>query len=212
MTRKKDLYRILGVNQKADSRKIKKAYRQAAKKYHPDISPKDEGKFREVQEAYETLSDPEKRAIYDRKISEKSVPHPSPYSNSHPLSLFDEIEQLFSVFEFSWMDRWSHLFGERERSLMDLPVEIALTPSEARKGCKIPLEIPFWSNCRRCRGTGYVAELICGSCRGRGKERIQKKIRITIPSGVKNGMRIRIPLGYQDLKGIDVIATLRISQ
>ena len=68
---KKNFYKILGVNQKADPEKIKSAYRRAAKRYHPDISPKNEEKFKEVQEAYETLSDPEKKAVYDQQVLEK---------------------------------------------------------------------------------------------------------------------------------------------
>ncbi len=217
MTRKKDLYRILGVNQKADSAKIKKAYRRAAKKYHPDVSPKGEEKFKEVQEAYETLSDPEKKAVYDREISGKSVPRHRSYNHPQPLktnlsSLFDDFDQFFSAFEDFWMDRPLEFSGEWEDHADLLSLEIILTPSEARDGCEIPLEVPFWNGCRRCLGTGFKEGLVCGLCRGRGKERIQKEIRITIPPGVKNGMRIRIPLKNRDLEQLDIIATLRVSQ
>jgi len=224
LTRKKDLYRILGVNQKADSAKIKKAYRRAAKKYHPDISPKGEQKFKEVQEAYETLSDPEKKAVYDREMSKKSVlPHSSTFNYPEPLktgplrtgpsTLFDEIDEFFSTFEDFWMDKGPEFSGEWEEDHTDLlSLEIILTPSEARDGCEIPLKVPFWTDCRRCVGTGFKGGLICGLCRGRGRERIQKKIRITIPSGVKSGMQIRIPLKGRKLGGVDLIATLRVSQ
>ena len=221
MARNKNLYSILGVNQKADSAKIKKAYRQAAKKYHPDVSPKDEEKFKEVQEAYETLSDPEKKAVYDRETSRKSVPRPSSYDYSQPLrtrpsrpsSLFDEIDQFFSTFEDFWMDRGPEFSGEWEEDYTDLlSLEITLAPSEARDGCEIPLEVSFWADCGRCLGTGFKEGLICGLCRGHGKERVQKKIRITIPSGVRSGMQIRIPLKGRKLGGVDLIATLRVSQ
>jgi len=60
---KKNFYKVLGVNQKAGPERIRSAYRQAAKRYHPDVSPRNEEKFREVQEAYETLSNPEKKAL-----------------------------------------------------------------------------------------------------------------------------------------------------
>jgi molecular chaperone DnaJ len=223
LARKKDLYRILGVNQKADSAKIKKAYRRAAKKYHPDVSPKGEEKFKEVQEAYETLSDPEKKAVYDREKSLKLVPHPGSYNYSQPLrtgplrtgpsSLFDEIEEFFLTFEDFWMDRWPEFFGEWEEDHTDLlSLEIILTPSEARDGCEIPLKVPFWTDCRRCLGTGSKEGFICGFCRGRGKERIQKKVRITIPSGMRNGMQMRVSLRDRNSRGIDLIATLRVSQ
>lgn len=222
MARKKDLYRILGVNQKADSAKIKKAYRRAAKKYHPDISPKGEEKFKEVQQAYETLSDPEKKAVYDFEISKRSVPRPRSYNFAQPLgtgslrtgpsSLFHEIEQFFSMFEDLW--DWRPEFpGEWEEDHADLlSLEITLTPSEARNGCEVPLEIPFLADCRRCLGSGFKEGFICGFCQGRGKERIQKKIRIIIPPGVRSGMQIRIPLKDRGLKRLNIIATLRVSQ
>jgi len=218
LVRKKNLYRILGVNQKADSVEIKKAYRRAAKKCHPDISPKGEERFKEVQEAFETLSDPERKAAYDREISKRSVPHTSSFNYPEPLrtgpsTLFDEIDEFFSIFEDFWMDRQLEFSVEWEEDYADLhSLEIILTPSEARDGCDIPLKVPIWTDCRRCLGTGFKEGLICGLCRGRGKERIQKEIRITIPSGVRNGMQIRIPLKNRDLKRLFLIATLRVSQ
>jgi molecular chaperone DnaJ len=214
----KEFLQVLGVNEKAGPEKIRRAYRQAAKLFHPDVSPRNEEKFKEVQEAYETLSDPGKKAVYDREMLEKraSTPRSKRYnssaSQSRPSSLFDEIAPFFGRFEDFWMDRWPDFFGEREQNHTDLSVEITLTPLEARRGCGIPLEMSFFADCRRCRGTGYVKGLICGFCRGSGKEKIEKKITITIPSGVKNGMRIRIPLKDPDLKGIDLVATLRVSQ
>ncbi len=218
MARKKDLYRILGVNHKADPVKIKKAYRRAAKKYHPDVSHKDEGKFKEVQEAYETLSDPEKKALYDRERSQKSTPLPGPSGFSQPLRprasiFFDEIDRFFSTFEDFWMDRHLEFRDEWEEDQSDLrSVEIILTSSEAKDGCEVPLTVRFRRDCTRCFGTGFKGGLICGLCRGRGKERMQKKVYITVPSGVKNGTQIRIPLKDRDLRGVVLIATLRVSQ
>ena len=69
MVTKTDYYDVLGINKNADEKTIKKAYRKLAKKYHPDINPGDsnaEAKFKEVTEAYEVLSDPEKKKLYDR--------------------------------------------------------------------------------------------------------------------------------------------------
>jgi molecular chaperone DnaJ len=213
---KKNFYKVLGVNQKAGPERIKRAYRQAAKRYHPDVSSRNEEKFREVQEAYETLSDPEKKALYDREILEKRSPALSPQSyysyplRSHPSSLFNEIDQFFGRFEDSWVDRWPDFFGEGEQSHQDLSVEITLTPSEAIRGCKVPLEIPFWNICRRCRGSGFAGELICGLCSGRGMRKLQKRIEVTIPPGVRSGTEMRIPLRDPELRGVDLIATVKV--
>ena len=213
---KKNFYEVLGVNQKAGPEKIKRAYRKAAKRYHPDVSPRNGEKFREVQEAYETLSDPKKKTLYDREVLEKRSPavDPQPYYSyplgSVPSSLFNEINAFFGGLEDFWGDPWAYFFSEIEQSHQDLSVEITMTPSEARKGCQVLLEIPFWNRCRRCRGTGFVGEWICGLCRGRGEERLEKKIRVTFPPGVTSGMEMRIPLRGLGLRGGDLIATVKI--
>jgi DnaJ-class molecular chaperone len=108
------------------------------------------------------------------------------------------------------MDRWPDFFGERGQSHQDLSVEITLTPSEARRGCKVPLEIPFWKICRRCRGSGFAGELICGLCRGRGERKLQKRIKVAIPPGVRSGTEMRIPLRDPGLRGGDLIATVKV--
>jgi len=182
------------------------------------MCPRNEEKFREVQEAYETLSDPEKKALYDQEILEKNSPaiRPQPYYpyplRSHPSSLFKEMDEFFGRFEDFWEDQWSGFFGEREQSHEDLSVEITLTPSEARKGCKVPLEIPFWKICRSCGGSGFTGELVCGLCRGRGEERSGKKVEVIIPPRVRNGIEIRIPLWDLGLRGGDLIATVRVTR
>lgn len=217
MARKKDLYRILGVNHKADPSKIKKAYRRAAKKYHPDVSPKGEEKFKEVQEAYETLSNPQKKAAYDRGTSLKSVPRHHAYHSSQnltisPSSLFDEIDEFFSSLEGFWMHGPADFFDEWDEDRADfLSLEIILSPSEARDGCEVPLRFPFWSDCKECQGIGLNEGIICRRCRGHGKEKLQKKIRIAIPRGVRDGTLIRIPLREPNSRGVDLIATLRVS-
>ncbi len=215
---KKDFYKVLGVNQKASPDKIKRAYRKAAKRFHPDVSRRNGEKFREVQEAYETLSDPEKKALYDREALKNRSPavRPQPYSSypsgSVPSRLFDEIEAFFGRFEDFWENPWADFFSEIEQNRQGLSVEIILTPSEARKGCKVLLEIPIWNRCRRCGGTGYVREWICGLCRGRGEERLEKKMRVAIPPGVKNGTEMRIPLRRLGLRGGDLIATVKVAR
>lgn len=203
---KKDFYKILGVNQGADPATIKKAYRRAAKRYHPDVSPKDEQRFKEVQEAYETLSDPQKKVLYDQEFLEKPVSKPPIYSfrKSSRFNFFDEINQFFG-----W-DDLSELFGEAQESPPALSAEIALSPEEARKGCEILLNVPLWATCSRCRGTGRIGNLICGLCRGRGEEKKEKRIRVKLPPGLRDGMKIRIPLGDRKWSGVDLIATISV--
>ena len=215
---KKNYYKVLGINRKAGPEKIKRAYRQAAKRYHPDVSPRSEGKFREVQEAYETLSNPEKKALYDRENLRKRPPAVGPQPphsyplRSYPSGLFNEIDQFFARFEDFWTDQGSAFLDERDQIDTNLAVEITLTPSEAREGCNVPLEIPFRERCRRCRGSGFVGGLICGVCRGRGEEPFEKKISVTFPPGMSSGTKMKIPLRDLGLRGGDLIATIKVTR
>jgi DnaJ-class molecular chaperone len=214
---KKNFYKLLGVDRKADPKKIKGAYRKAAKRYHPDISPKSEEKFKEIQEAYETLSDPEKKALYDQENSKKSAldirPYPPRYSTPifSPFNLFNDMDELFARFERSWNNETDAFLSGRGKVQNDFYVEILLSPEEAMNGCELLLKIPLWLICRRCKGIGSVRDLICGLCRGRGEQRVEKKIKITIPSGVKEGREIKIPLKDLDVnRAYNIIVTLKI--
>jgi molecular chaperone DnaJ len=209
----KDFYKVLEIQKEADPAKIKKAYRKAAKRYHPDVSPKGEEKFKEIQEAYETLSDSRKKAVYDRKSLEKTfrpIPKYRPSESIHPLFNFlDDFGDLFASFGHVWNKTLVDFLNEEEGRAVR--VEILLTPREARSGRKLSLTVPLWGRCSRCRGTGFAEGLICGLCRGEGKEKIEKKIKITIPAGIKNGTEIKIPLAAPAVKGEVLIATIRVS-
>jgi molecular chaperone DnaJ len=208
----KDYYSILNINRKAKPAQIKKAYRGAAKEHHPDISPQDEEKFKEIQEAYETLSDPERRAAYDRQEPETPVSLSRRYRSfgpvDFPYNLFDEIDRLFADPGDFWISNTRDFWRAREESRRNRPVEIVLTLEEARRGCRRSLRVPFRVNCTRCRGTGRVGGLICGLCRGQGEEKMEKNIRVDIPAGARDGMEMRIPLKDPDLKGADLLVTL----
>lgn len=213
---KKNFYKVLGVNQEADPNRIKKAYRKAAKRYHPDVYAKSEEKFKEIQEAYETLSNPKKRAIYDQESLKKpsiDARHNTPrYSTpmNTPSNFFDEIGGIFSFLERSWRNEIYDFFSEREEGENGFFVEIILSPEEAKRECEIPLKIPTWINCRQCRGAGNIRGLICGLCRGRGEEKLEKTIKISIPSCVRDGMRIKVPLFMPGLSMTYIVATIKI--
>jgi len=115
---------------------------------------------------------------------------------------------FFAGVENSWSEDF---FSGKEEDQSDFYIEIILSPEEARVGCELLLKIPLWVICRRCKGTGNIMELICGLCRGRGEVKLEKKIKITIPSGVKDGMKIRVPLNDTDLsRTYFITATLRV--
>ena len=221
--KKKDFYRVLDIDHAASPSEIKKAYRAAAKKFHPDVSSKNDRKFKQVQEAYETLSDPQKRVAYDTEDSPEIVPPPKPQTPFQPddfsfdfndfiPGIFDRVGWPFPELNDFWFDFDPDLFGAAGESHKEQSVEIILTPDEARAGGELSFDVPVWSTCNRCRGSGRSQGLICGRCRGEGTERSEKKVTVTVPSGARDGPRARVPVGAGGGFEMTLCVTLRIRQ
>ena len=205
----KDLYHVLKIDRSADLEEIKKAYRKAAKKHHPDVSPRGEDRFKEIQEAYETLSNPDKKARYDRQYqTEEPCFHAASTSNDPDVGFqfawLEEIDRFFTLFEDP------SLFEDKEDAKV-LHLRATLTRKEAASGGELAVSVPLQSLCRRCRGSGTVDGLICGRCRGRGKEKIAEDATISIPPQVKDGTVLRIPWTSSDTRRIDLVVTFRVA-
>ena len=180
---KKDYYEILGVSRNASQDEIKKAYRRLAKKYHPDVS-KDGGseeKFKQVAEAYEVLSDPDKRAQYDRF----GHTGPEPWFDFGPRD-FKRAREAFEEFGLgSWDDLFDMFFGEgmrtsrtRERRRTrsqrgeDLEYKVRITLEDAALGAKMKFTVPRYVACERCGGNGMEPgskKRVCPVCNGHGE-------------------------------------------
>jgi molecular chaperone DnaJ len=169
---KRDYYEVLGVERSADERELKKAYRKLALEFHPDrnADPAAEEKFKEASEAYEVLSDAEKRAIYDR------YGHQGLDRNGGGPG-FQDIGDIFSHFGDIFGDIFGGMSGGRPRSPnaprkgADVRIDIEVEFLEACFGTKreLPIRIPV--PCEACHGTGAEnAELsTCAQCGGRGQ-------------------------------------------
>lgn len=184
MAEKRDYYEVLGVDKNADDAAIKKAYRQLAKKYHPDANPgnKDaEAKFKEAGEAYAVLSDPEKRAAYD-KYGHAAFDPNSAAGRASGFGGFD-----FGGMDFT--DIFSDLFGfgggfsrggfssyggnaTAARRGADVRALVRISFMEAVKGCEKEVEINYKETCSSCGGSGArkgTSPETCPRCGGRGK-------------------------------------------
>ena len=166
----RDYYEILGVPRTADEGELKKAFRQLALKHHPDRNPGDkgaEGRFKEINEAYAVLSDPDKRAQYDR-FGRVDLP---PGVDLGGVSVL--FEDLFEGF-----------FGgprpggrSRVRRGDDLRYDLEITLEEAAKGLETRLQIPRLEACDVCKASGVEPgskRVACPTCRGRGQIRYQQ--------------------------------------
>ena len=176
----RDYYDVLGVAPGAGAEEIKRAYRQLARRYHPDISGDERGAaFLEVSRAYEVLRDPERRRSYDANL----------VTGARADWLGDEIAIDFPSVS-TVLDRMrDSFFGGAP--VAALSAEIVLTPQEAFWGALVPLDVPLRRTCPRCGGRGEVWSDWCAICAGGGEVTNTHAMRLRVPAGVREGARFR---------------------
>ena len=229
MPQKRDYYELLGVNRNASEDDIKKSFRRLAKQYHPDANPDDPNapdKFKEIGEAYQVLSDPEKRQLYDR------------YGHNPPQGFgdftgFGGFADIFEEFFGMGGARSAARHGPQPGA--HLKYSLAISFEEAVFGVEKDLEIPrleTCSNCHgsgaepgnspircpqcggtgevrratqsifgsfvnvavcpRCEGEGEVVSTPCATCKGQKRMQVTRKLRVSVPAGIDEGMQIRL--------------------
>ena len=187
----RDYYDVLGVAADAGAEEIKRAYRQLARRYHPDISGDDRGvAFLEVTRAYETLSDPDRRRSYDAAMASPTRRYRPDWLPLDPLTpLNDEVAIDFPSVS-TVLDRMRHAFFGGGPSAT-LSAEIILSPREAFDGVTVPLDVPLRRTCPRCGGRGETWAEWCVSCRGLGEVPTRHEMRVRVPAGVRSGAFFR---------------------
>ena len=148
----KDYYKILEVEEKASADEIKKSYRSLSKKYHPDVNPDGDEKFKEIAEAYDVLSNPDKKSNYDNS---KSNPFQgTPYA--------DMFSQMFG--------RGNNQFRQpRRKNAPDKVIKVQVSPVESYLGSNKELHYVKNNHCQTCNGSGGEQQM-CGTCKGQGFE------------------------------------------
>lgn len=182
MADKRDYYEVLGVNKGASSDELKKAYRKEAKKYHPDLHPGDkeaEEKFKEVNEAYEVLSDPEKKSRYDQFGHAGVDPNFGAGGGGNPFGGgFGDFGDIFGdIFgNFGFGGGGARRNGPKRGR--DIHKTIEITFEEAAFGCKKTLNIEKMEACKTCNGTGAkpgTSPKTCSRCGGSGQVTTQTR-------------------------------------
>ena len=178
MAGKRDYYEVLGINRDADDDVIKKAYRRLAMKHHPDRNPNDktaEDKFKEAKEAYEVLTDPNKRAAYDQYGHAGVDPSMGAGRGAGGASFADAFGDIFGdIFGQSAGGR-----GGRSAVLRgaDLRYNLEITLEHAARGTETKIRIPTQEACETCKGSGArpgTQPKTCGTCDGHGQVRMQQ--------------------------------------
>jgi molecular chaperone DnaJ len=218
----KDYYDILGVPKTADAKAIKQAYRKLARKYHPDQNPGNKAaaeRFKEVNEANEVLSDPEKRRRYDElgadwaRYADAGPGGFGGFSGGggDPGGYRVHVDQTGDLGDFSEFFRT--FFGEagrgrgfegadfeerspfgrrgRARRGQDLETEVEITLEEAYAGTRRTVAFQQLEPCGTCGGSGRQGKTACGTCGGTGRVPRDYRIEVKIPAGVRDGARVR---------------------
>lgn len=197
---KADFYETLGVAKGADQRELKSAFRKLAMKFHPDKNPDDhdaERRFKEINEAYETLKDPQKRAAYDQfGHAAFEQGGPGGFGGAGAGGFSDIFEDIFG--EMMGGGRARRSSGGRERGA-DLRYNMEITIEEAFEGKTAQIRVPSSVQCDECSGSGAkpgTAPSTCGTCHGSGRVRASQgffSVERTCPSCHGRGEMISDP-------------------
>lgn len=180
MADKRDYYEVLGVEKGASDDALKKAYRQQAKKYHPDLNPGDkeaEAKFKEINEAYEVLSDSEKRSRYDQFGHAGVDPNFGAGGGAGGFDVdFGDIGDIFSSFFGGGARRNANPNSPRRGN--DTSVNVFISFEEAAFGCEKVVKVTRIENCDTCNGNGAkpgTSPKTCQTCHGTGQVRYSQR-------------------------------------
>jgi len=203
----KDYYQILGVSRNASEKEIKQAYRRLARKHHPDLNPGDksaEAKFKEINAAYEVLSNAEKRKKYDQFGDQWEYAEQFAKAGGQERVQWD-FGKGGTAFEYGDLsgfgDIFSSLFGDagigsrmkrgpQRGQDIESPIEVSL--EEAYHGSTRVIQLQTEEPCAACGGIGRVGNRVCTICNGGGVKVTPKRLEVKIPVGVRDGSKIRI--------------------
>jgi DnaJ-class molecular chaperone len=212
----KDYYKILGVARDADDKTIKSAYRKLARKHHPDVAKgKDSSaRFQEVTEAYDVLSDPEKRRRYDTlgpDWQRYAQPGPAGQPGATHVDLGGDGGNFSDFFRSIFgdlgggrggrtgggadVDDWLGGFaggGRRGSRGQDVQANVTITLEEAYSGVRKSFDFDLEEPCPTCRGAGHLSGKPCPTCHGNGWQRGHRQVDVKIPAGLRTGQKVRV--------------------
>ena len=215
----RDYYIVLGIERGADLAQIKRAYRKAIKRYHPDTisGGTDANKFIEAREAYEVLSDIDRRRAYDARQKRDGVPIRIRKAGDiirRRTSAWEEIREAPTFLDefFEGIIPGYYRRGAVRREITkDLYLEIILTPLEARHGGVFPITVPVKEGCPDCGQSGWLGGFHCPTCSGYGAITSYREFNLTIPPNTRGGTAAEVPLDDLGPRGARLLVDVKVT-
>lgn len=227
---KRDYYVVLGIPRTESAGGIRAAYRDLARRYHPDRAG-DAGTpfFREVAEAYRILSDPARRASYDCGLRDAEDAEPLtappivPQGSGQvpeppvpePISVMRDFEVTAPSLEevlHRFVDNFLAPHERKHRRLDALGLNIIISPTQAAFGGALQLAVPVFRPCARCHGTGGAYGYECLTCQGAGMVEEERPVTVYLPPGVSDGSVFQVPLRGLGIHNMYLEICVRVDQ
>jgi DnaJ-class molecular chaperone len=195
-------YVVLGVASNETEQGVRAAFREKAKRYHPDrVGPAGATPFREIVQAYETLGDPKRRSDYDESLRRSSgalvreVSLRRDLADARPSedALFGRLERNFTG-----------VGAPRGEGVEELRVDVAISQEEARRGTRVLLGVPVFARCPRCAGRGCVA------CAGHGTVEGERPVAVDVPPMSGGGTTFVVPLSSLGIRNFYLAVRVRV--
>jgi DnaJ-class molecular chaperone len=222
----KDYYLVLGVPREESATGIRTTFRGLVKRYHPDrVGPDGEPILRDILEAYEVLSDPERRQEYNRELGRGAVDVPVSRgrrpAESDPEAIFAEpmsVPRDFTTFASPVEQLFDRLGGGSRRAiwkgerLEPLHLRVILSADEAARGASLTIGLPAFRSCPVCGGSGRDWLFPCLSCDAQGVVEEERTVRIHLPPGIPDRAELEIPLSGLAVESLYLRVEVRIDR
>jgi molecular chaperone DnaJ len=222
----KNYYLILGISRHESPAGVHEAFRELAKRYHPDVAGPDSAEhFRNLLEAYKHLSDSQLRARYNHSLQEmeaktSSKAEPVVQAKSpeplvpEPLSILRSFETARPSFD-EMIERFLRNFTgigiPKAERIEDLNLEVILSPDEAAQGGLAPIGVPTFHPCPLCGGSGRDWLFVCSYCRGQAMIEEEQTVSVRIPAMVRDGTILEVPIGGLGIHNFHIRLHVRIA-
>jgi molecular chaperone DnaJ len=222
----KNYYLILGISRNESPAGVHEAFRELAKRYHPDVAGPDSAEhFRNLLEAYKHLSDAQLRARYNHSLQEMEAkasskpepivqrrsPEPLVRERLSILRSFETVRPSFDEMIERFLRNFTGIGIPKWERIEDLNLEVILSPDEAAQGRVAPIGVPTFHPCPLCGGWGRDWLFLCSYCRGQAMIEEEQTINVRIPAMVQDGTTLEVPISGLGIHNFHLRLHVRIA-